>query len=367
MTIAELRAEIAKKEREKQSPHNEVMYLHQKFAVPGGLPGVRPAGAQPGRLEQQGQQARQLRGRAGGGLRLLRADDDRLVADQGALAAGQPGAVAAEHRPGRSPASALLVYRHRHADAGVQISLPTPAAIRALDRSAACRGGGSASPAVEASVDAAREAQSAAKPSSCGRAGPAGEGGARASRPRGVARAGAASPSDAARRLRRQGLPAGAACWPSPACSASSTSGRSSTGRTISSRARRRRRSWRSTLWYSTPQFVYYVLPLSALVGTLVTIGLLTKSSELIVMRACGVSLYRTALPLLVLGLLWSGMLFGLEESFLAASNRKAAELKHLMRGGAAAHVRRPGAPMGRRPRRPPLSLHLLRSAGQDR
>jgi LPS export ABC transporter permease LptG len=76
------------------------------------------------------------------------------------------------------------------------------------------------------------------------------------------------------------------------------------------------------------------VLPLSALVGTLVTIGLLTKSSELIVMRACGVSLYRTALPLLVLALLWSGMLFGLEETVLANANRKAAELKHLMRGG---------------------------------
>ena len=88
-------------------------------------------------------------------------------------------------------------------------------------------------------------------------------------------------------------------------------------------------------MWYSTPQFIYYVLPLSALVGTLVTIGLLTKSSELIVMRACGVSLYRTALPLLVLGLLWSGLLFGLEESFLASANRRAAELKHLMRGGA--------------------------------
>jgi lipopolysaccharide export LptBFGC system permease protein LptF len=40
-------------------------------------------------------------------------------------------------------------------------------------------------------------------------------------------------------------------------------------------------------------------------------------------------------LPLMVLGLMWSGLLFGLEESFLAASNRKAAELKHLMRGGA--------------------------------
>ena len=56
-------------------------------------------------------------------------------------------------------------------------------------------------------------------------------------------------------------------------------------------------------MWFATPQFVYYVVPISALVGTLVTIGLLTKSSELIVMRACGVSLYRTALPLLVFGL----------------------------------------------------------------
>ena len=87
-------------------------------------------------------------------------------------------------------------------------------------------------------------------------------------------------------------------------------------------------------LWYSSPQFIYYLLPLSALVSTLVTVGLLTKSSELIVMRACGISLYRVALPVLVLGFVWSGALFGLEESILAASNRQAEQLKHIMRGG---------------------------------
>jgi LPS export ABC transporter permease LptG/LPS export ABC transporter permease LptF len=87
-------------------------------------------------------------------------------------------------------------------------------------------------------------------------------------------------------------------------------------------------------LWYSTPQYIYYVLPLSALVATLVTIGLLTKSSELVVMRACGVSLYRTALPLIAVAMVWSGALFGLEETVLASSNRHAAALKHLMRGG---------------------------------
>ena len=51
-------------------------------------------------------------------------------------------------------------------------------------------------------------------------------------------------------------------------------------------------------------------------------------------MRACGISLYRVALPVLVLGFVWSGALFGLEESILADSNRQAEQLKHIMRGG---------------------------------
>ena len=45
--------------------------------------------------------------------------------------------------------------------------------------------------------------------------------------------------------------------------------------------------------YFATPQYVYYIIPMAALVATLVTIGLLTKNSELIVMRACGISLYR--------------------------------------------------------------------------
>ena len=35
--------------------------------------------------------------------------------------------------------------------------------------------------------------------------------------------------------------------------------------------------------------------------GALVTIGALTKNTELVVMKACGISLYRAAAPLLVL------------------------------------------------------------------
>ena len=85
---------------------------------------------------------------------------------------------------------------------------------------------------------------------------------------------------------------------------------------------------------YATPQYVSYVLPVSALVATLVTVGMLTKSSELTVMKACGISLYRVSLPLFLFSLLWSGVLFAMGESFLADANRRAEAIRHVIRGG---------------------------------
>jgi LPS export ABC transporter permease LptF/LPS export ABC transporter permease LptG len=85
--------------------------------------------------------------------------------------------------------------------------------------------------------------------------------------------------------------------------------------------------------YWQTPQYVYYIIPLAALVATLVTMGLLTKNSELIVMRACGISLYRSSLPVLVFAAIWSGLLFQLEEHVLADSNREAQRLNALIRG----------------------------------
>ncbi len=87
-------------------------------------------------------------------------------------------------------------------------------------------------------------------------------------------------------------------------------------------------------LWWSTPQFLSYVIALAVLLSALVTIGLLTKNSELIVMRACGISLYRTAVPLVVFGALGSALLFGMEESVLATANQRAGRLNHIIRGG---------------------------------
>ena len=86
--------------------------------------------------------------------------------------------------------------------------------------------------------------------------------------------------------------------------------------------------------WFATPQFAYYVIPIAALIATLVTVGLLTKTSELTVMKACGISLYRAALPLVLFSLLWSTLLFGLSESILARANRRAEALNHQIRSG---------------------------------
>lgn len=88
-----------------------------------------------------------------------------------------------------------------------------------------------------------------------------------------------------------------------------------------------------SYLWYSTPKFIAFAVPSATLVAVLATIGGLTRTGELTVMRACGVSLYRTALPLLLIALVWSGLLFMLDERVLAAANRRAEVLGDVIRG----------------------------------
>ena len=82
-----------------------------------------------------------------------------------------------------------------------------------------------------------------------------------------------------------------------------------------------------------TPQFVYFVIPIAALLSVLVTFGALSRSSELTVMKACGISLYRAALPVVVLSLVFSGVIFSLEQRILARANRQAEVLDAQIRG----------------------------------
>jgi LPS export ABC transporter permease LptG/LPS export ABC transporter permease LptF len=87
-------------------------------------------------------------------------------------------------------------------------------------------------------------------------------------------------------------------------------------------------------LIHSTPQFVALVIPVATLIAVLGTIGALTRSGELTVMRACGVSLYRLAVPLLLFAGLGSLTLFAIEERVLGEANRTAAGLRDELRDG---------------------------------
>lgn len=85
--------------------------------------------------------------------------------------------------------------------------------------------------------------------------------------------------------------------------------------------------------YLSTPQFIAYVAPMATLVAVLATIGGLMRSGELVVMRACGVSLYRMAVPLVALSLIWCGALFLLDDRVLAHANRQAEALEDQIKG----------------------------------
>jgi LPS export ABC transporter permease LptG/LPS export ABC transporter permease LptF len=87
-------------------------------------------------------------------------------------------------------------------------------------------------------------------------------------------------------------------------------------------------------LYYSTPQFLAYVIPMAILFAVLATVGGLTRTGELVVMRSCGISLYRAAVPLFALALVWSGGLFFLEDRVLARANRRAEALDARIRSG---------------------------------
>ncbi len=86
-------------------------------------------------------------------------------------------------------------------------------------------------------------------------------------------------------------------------------------------------------LYYLTPFLVYNTVPLAVLIATLVCFGILGKQNEITAFRACGVSLYRLALPVLLMtGALGTG-LFALGESYLPEANRRQDALRDEIKG----------------------------------
>jgi hypothetical protein len=74
---------------------------------------------------------------------------------------------------------------------------------------------------------------------------------------------------------------------------------------------------------YLTPQMLIWVVPLTTLLAILISLGTLTKSNEVLAIKAAGVSLYRLSTPLLFMGLLLSGGLYLIQEFVLPIANQR--------------------------------------------
>jgi LPS export ABC transporter permease LptG/LPS export ABC transporter permease LptF len=82
---------------------------------------------------------------------------------------------------------------------------------------------------------------------------------------------------------------------------------------------------------YFAPGVLPIVLPISCLVGAIVTFTLLARTSELVAIKASGVSMRRATLPVLLLTTFLCGLLFLVQDRIAPASNRKAQETRDLI------------------------------------
>jgi LPS export ABC transporter permease LptG len=88
-------------------------------------------------------------------------------------------------------------------------------------------------------------------------------------------------------------------------------------------------------LFFLTPKLIYETLPISVLVGVLVTFGMLTKHNEVTAFKACGISLHRLAIPILVISSFLSGGLFAFDHYYVPEANRRQDALRNEIKGRA--------------------------------
>jgi len=77
----------------------------------------------------------------------------------------------------------------------------------------------------------------------------------------------------------------------------------------------------------------YQLAPLAALVGVLVTMGVMSKHNELVAFKAAGISLYRLSLPLLLVGVFLSAGLVVLDDTYLPYANQRQDALRNQIKG----------------------------------
>ncbi len=86
-------------------------------------------------------------------------------------------------------------------------------------------------------------------------------------------------------------------------------------------------------LFFLTPKLIYDTTPMSVLVAVLFTFGVFTKNNEITAFKACGVSLYRLAIPVLLASAAVSGALFAFDHYYIPDANRRQDALRNVIKG----------------------------------
>jgi LPS export ABC transporter permease LptG/LPS export ABC transporter permease LptF len=91
-----------------------------------------------------------------------------------------------------------------------------------------------------------------------------------------------------------------------------------------------------------TPLFLYQLAPLAVLIAVLVTFGVLNRNSEIIAMKATGISLYRLVVPVVSIAAILAVSLFLFDEFYLPQANKRQDALRNVIKGKPAQTVNHP-------------------------
>ncbi len=82
-----------------------------------------------------------------------------------------------------------------------------------------------------------------------------------------------------------------------------------------------------------TPSMIYQIAPLAVLIATLVTFGILNRNSEIVAIKATGISLYRLVVPIVSIAAVLAVSLFLFDQYYLPQANRRQEALRNIIKG----------------------------------
>ena len=84
---------------------------------------------------------------------------------------------------------------------------------------------------------------------------------------------------------------------------------------------------------FKLPQILIFIIPISILMATMVTLGIMAKNKETTAAKAGGISIYRLFIPFLVFALIGSGIVFLIQDRILPYSNQRLSEIIQIIKG----------------------------------